>query len=297
MTKRYFDILGISPTKDEKIIKKAYRKKALQYHPDKNPSAEAHKKFIQISEAYEYLTLAINQTKKDSSINKQGKQYSYRDFSKQQVKKTKEELFEERLKQARQRYEYMKQKEEEENEQYFQKISSGLSWKIFNIIMYGCLLLSVIFVLDYTTLSSRWEKDRITKGSDVLSYSGIQYNSIVPIMTENGEKLWVKKSFLRATRSFKTVYLERTFFFRDIKHVWSWQNGNWIKSKIDFSVTGTFPAIPFFLLLPFFTFVLKGRTVTFSLLFNISKYIYGFLLLLLLYCNDRWLHLITFGFL
>jgi molecular chaperone DnaJ len=53
----YYDILEISRTATADEIKKAYRKKALQYHPDKNPGdAEAEKRFKEVSEAYEVLS-------------------------------------------------------------------------------------------------------------------------------------------------------------------------------------------------------------------------------------------------
>ena len=52
----YYDILGISRQASADEIKKAYRKKAVQYHPDKNPGdKEAEEKFKQVSEAYEVL--------------------------------------------------------------------------------------------------------------------------------------------------------------------------------------------------------------------------------------------------
>lgn len=58
MSKRdYYDILGVSKSADEKEIKKAYRKIALKYHPDRNPDdKEAEEKFKEAAEAYEILS-------------------------------------------------------------------------------------------------------------------------------------------------------------------------------------------------------------------------------------------------
>jgi molecular chaperone DnaJ len=58
MAKRdYYDILGVSKSSTAEEIKKAYRKKAIKYHPDKNPdNKEAEEKFKEAAEAYEVLS-------------------------------------------------------------------------------------------------------------------------------------------------------------------------------------------------------------------------------------------------
>jgi molecular chaperone DnaJ len=51
----YYRLLGVERNADEDEIKKAYRKMAMQYHPDRNAAADAEARFKEIAEAYEVL--------------------------------------------------------------------------------------------------------------------------------------------------------------------------------------------------------------------------------------------------
>lgn len=51
----YYAILGVKPGASKNKIKKAYRLKAKKLHPDINPSPDAKKQFLKLSEAYQYL--------------------------------------------------------------------------------------------------------------------------------------------------------------------------------------------------------------------------------------------------
>lgn len=56
MGKDYYKILGLAKGASDDDIKKAYRKLALKYHPDKNKEAGAEEKFKEVAEAYEILS-------------------------------------------------------------------------------------------------------------------------------------------------------------------------------------------------------------------------------------------------
>lgn len=54
--KDYFAILGISPESDQEAIKAAYRELVFTFHPDRNQDPEAHRRFLEVGEAYRVLT-------------------------------------------------------------------------------------------------------------------------------------------------------------------------------------------------------------------------------------------------
>ena len=65
MKRDYYEILGVSRTANNQEIKSAYRKLALQYHPDRNPHPDAEDKFKECSEAYAVLADAEKRARYD----------------------------------------------------------------------------------------------------------------------------------------------------------------------------------------------------------------------------------------
>lgn len=69
----YYEVLGVARNADADAIKKAYRRKAREFHPDKNKEADAEDKFKEVQEAYEVLKDA----EKRRAFDQLGKNYKH----------------------------------------------------------------------------------------------------------------------------------------------------------------------------------------------------------------------------
>ena len=304
--KLYFDILGIPPTKNESLIKKAYRKKAMKYHPDRNPSVAAKDKFIQTTEAYDKILNAIEQAKnpkytsqkttfRQGSTKRQSSQTRTKTKTQTQEGRTSER--EDRIKEAQERYKNMKLKEEQENERYYQNITTGKSWRLFMIIMLSCTLVSFIITLDMLVFPTKTQLTQITKKNLNVVQSGSSDDSgSSAVLLSTGQTAWLSLSLIGKEED-NFIYLERTLFFKDIKYVKYWRNNKWQCYVPDYGLAGTFPAIPLALLIPLLTYFIKNKTIYFSIMYHSTIYLMSVFLLVFLISNDRWTYLLTLGLL
>ena len=88
--KRYYEILGLEEGASKKEIKRAYRQKAMQYHPDLNPGKNSKAKFLEILEAYEYL-MGIRQMNQGKGLSAEDLQKFYELMKKAAEEKAKRE--------------------------------------------------------------------------------------------------------------------------------------------------------------------------------------------------------------
>ncbi|RLD66400.1 MAG: J domain-containing protein [Bacteroidetes bacterium] len=94
----YYNILGVKNTASQTDIKKAYRKLALKYHPDKNEDkVKSKEKFIKIKEAYEVLKDTDKRQKFDNLIKQAKQTYNntttQQNYYKSDYTKYKEDLY------------------------------------------------------------------------------------------------------------------------------------------------------------------------------------------------------------
>jgi hypothetical protein len=136
MSAHYYQLLGITAQASAEEIKRAYRARALQLHPDRNPAPDAQEKFIALTEAYEYVI-----AEKNGDFRKY---VSPVQAAEQAAQQRREEALRKAREYARMRY------EEFEKTEAFQAISALNIILDHLIFLFACCLLMVIpVVLSY----------------------------------------------------------------------------------------------------------------------------------------------------
>ncbi|MBC7487219.1 MAG: DnaJ domain-containing protein, partial [Cytophagaceae bacterium] len=148
MSTSYYDILCIPPSATEKEISKAYRKQALQFHPDRNRSADATARFLMILQAYEVLS---DKNKRFLYDHKLGEYaigiYDMPDYETWKAQKAEERRAEEQ--QAREREERLRK--EFQTHPYYRFRKASIYFKSFSGMILGLIVLALSFYLVFIT--------------------------------------------------------------------------------------------------------------------------------------------------
>jgi hypothetical protein len=152
--KNYFAILGLLPGARADEIRQAYRKLAKQYHPDVNKSPDAHERFCEITEAFEYLInhwpLFAGKELNHEDIERRNKEYQetpvYEQFRKEAQERAK--------RQARMRYDKFRKQHEAFQESGINDIALLLS--IFMRVLSVPLFLFLFFAPLVLSMVAHW---------------------------------------------------------------------------------------------------------------------------------------------
>lgn len=333
--RRYFNILGIEPTTDRDVIKKAYRKLALQYHPDRNPAPDAQERFIAINEAYEQIIDALDNPRRTSTQNSS--------TSNSYTVRYRTATREEKMEFARRQWEKMRQMEEEEDEKLYKHLTSGINWNIFRIITLISTILAFIIIIDHYFLPNTIERETIQSTKEDHAFAP---EKILLVKLEKGKTIYLRNQFIHnlnlgddfylgddilnhSVRQFgiahsisdyefladilDTIYatpeyvemikdnyitVERSMILKDVKRVHShYPQLHYTQTAEPIhDIVNAYFTIIIFLLLPMVTYFTKSKSVSFNLMFHITKYAIPILIAYVLLTNNHWLHILTLGF-
>ena len=139
---KYYKILGLPNQSDKKLVKRAYRRLAMKYHPDKNDDRKANEKFILINEAYAKI------------MDESAHQNTWNTYQNEKVKAKEEEL-KKRMQWAKKYAQYKKDQEERIAEITYNKIQhSALGW-IYPLISWVCIGFAFLLFLDFMVMNTK----------------------------------------------------------------------------------------------------------------------------------------------
>lgn len=145
MVKNYYKILGLSSSASKSEIKVAYRKLAKKYHPDKNKSKQASQLFIEVNEAYAFLSNESSSFQTKNIVKAPQRKRS---------KYSEDELIK-RMEWARKYAQYKKVKEERVMELEYYKIHNSSRKKIINLINWVSISFAFLILMDFKILPTK----------------------------------------------------------------------------------------------------------------------------------------------
>ena len=220
-----FLILGIKAGDSKANIKKAYYRKAMELHPDKNPGKNTHNAFIELVEAYELLTSpqkskvhsSNNRTRYYSENKDDNKGFHFRSqhHTHRNYQSASNESYEERYARARKNYDaHFERKSQKIYAENLEEYQNGIQRKFTKVMAILGIILSILFTIDHifplkkTTINY----DDIEVSINEYADNDHLYKVVIQHQTfEIGFKQYV---LLRNKNT--TIAVKKTLIFKDI---------------------------------------------------------------------------------
>lgn len=274
-----YKLLGLTEQATKHDVRKRYRELAMRYHPDRNPDPNAEQLFIKLTEAYDILLGRVEPTevvRRNTSVKK-------------------EQTHEERMYNARQRFEEQKKRNQEENERYFQFLTKSRKWKTIQVAAILGSIITVMMLSDLF-LPHHYEVDEITEYRRSVGKAP-NGQEVGLVKTERNRYFFVSQMRYDLYNRHRVVVVESSWFFHNPIKLISFGKVDRESFDIHFTVYKAWWLIAFILALPVLTTQYKKRSVSFTLLYHLSYFGTTIAITLFLITGDRWAHFLTLGIL
>jgi hypothetical protein len=276
--RKYYNLLGLPNHTGIEQVRKQFRRLAMQYHPDKNPSREASELFIQLTEAYEIL-IGRKEAPKSALKTPEGRKATQ----------------EERIREARKRYMEQQERERIANERYFQQLFIGVKWKIMRLSAIVGLILSALLLVEMI-LPKHYYRDEITHYYDGKDEYLGKSNEMI-LKTKRHDEIHLRNPDYTLLGDYTSVYIAYSWLFHLPEQLISVRETEYVYHDI----TVSFHQLRFLLialfLLPLVVVKCKFQSPAYTMIYLISLYTVAPILLFFLVSSEHWAHLVTLGFL
>lgn len=278
-----YRILELPVGASDALIKKQFKKLALRFHPDRNPSPEAHEHFILISNAVDQLLKA-----KDTATTQTRKKSRPTNPEKKRAEQ------EQRIRVAKERFEQQRRSDELEQERYFRSLTTGKKWQLYKLIALLSFTLSIVLLLDLM-LPHHQEKDKMVAFYP-KAIGGIKYDYVYEIAFSKNNTLFAQRFFENWKLSESPVIIEKSRLFHTPVSFHEMNSSPSIQAYFDFNLAAFGLPLMILFLVPLIPYFFKRKTVYFTFLYHVSFWLIGPLGIIILGTGERLSHLLTLGF-
>jgi curved DNA-binding protein CbpA len=278
--KEYLKILGLNEDASYEQIKKAWKKKALQFHPDKNPSDNAQMEFIKACDAYQKLS--------DGSYEKIEEfiQPEANEFYKKYHQNLTTEAVEKRRQKAREYSKYKEMYEEYILSISYNSLRKSFLYKFSNIVAVCSLIIGSILLLDYVVLEPKVETAEILSHKNNIDNIVYGVNDINSQITTEKREYEISSAFSSNNfKGLKNNSLIKIYRSRILNENISFSHidDTFQTSMINrFSIYIAFWIFIVLFFLPILNFVIRGPNTLYLVIVHINAYLPVFVFIALL---------------
>ncbi len=268
MFEKYYEILELRKGSSKEQVKRAFRRKALLLHPDRNPGKNTSLEFLKVVEAYDALYNGVIAHK----------------TSTEDLKKKEKEEKEERLKKAKAKAREAMRERREVERAFYRRIVNGFIMKYAYFQAFIFLLFSVFTFFNYFMPYQKVES--YVQSKNMLYYYHLEEERAFISVCGNSYRTSISEFF--GVKRGDPVTLNISFLFKDVMSVeFETKDGEMASVSPYESLYTFFPLMPILMLIPFLNLLYKTPNVRFYLLLFLNIFGGSAVLLYMLFDGGR----------